>query len=310
MAKRGVYINVYQIMIDHIERYKNYLVAERNYSEHTVRAYMTDLIQFMNFLKENRLPTDKKDIDVTKVEEIHIREFVGGLYNKNSKASISRKLTSIRNFIEFFIREGKIARNSAKLVPIPKGERRTPAFLTVDEVFVLVEKPDNNGVLGLRDRAILELLYSSGLRVSELNSIKTGDADLTSSFVKVLGKGGVERIVPMGSKAIGAIKYFLEKRNELTPKVDYLFINSRGGRLSVRSVRRIVKKYANLSGIPKNISPHVLRHTFATHLLGSGADLRAIQEMLGHKSLSTTQRYTHASIEKIMEIYDKTHPRA
>jgi integrase/recombinase XerC len=297
-------------MIDHIERYKNYLVAERNYSEHTVRAYMTDLIQFMNFLKKNRLPVDTKNIDITKIEEIDIREFIGGLYKKNSKASISRKLTSIRNFIEFLIREGKIARNSAKLVPIPKGERRTPAFLTVDEVFVLVEKPDGNEVLGLRDRAILELLYSSGLRVSELGSIKTGDADLTSSFVKVLGKGGVERMVPIGSKAIDAIKYFLEKRNELAPKVDYLFINSRGGRLSVRSIARIVKKYAKLSGIPKNISPHVLRHTFATHLLGSGADLRAIQEMLGHKSLSTTQRYTHASIEKIMEIYDKTHPRA
>ena len=158
MAKRGVYINACKIMIDHIGRYKNYLVAERNYSEHTVRAYMTDLIQFMNFLKENRLPTDTKHVDITKVEEIDIREFVGGLYNKNSKASISRKLTSIRNFIEFLIREGKIAKNSAKLVPIPKWERRTPAFLSVDEVFVLVEKPDNNGVLGLRDRAIASKL--------------------------------------------------------------------------------------------------------------------------------------------------------
>ncbi len=310
MVRRGVYINVIKIMFDHMETYKNYLVAERNYSEHTVRAYMTDLIQFMNFLKKNRSPADTKDIDITNIEEIDIREFIGSLYNMNSKASISRKLTSIRTFIEFLIREGNITRNSAKLVPIPRSERRAPAFLTVDEVFVLVEKPDDNQVLGLRDRAILELLYSSGLRVSELNSIKTGDTDLTSSLVKVLGKGGVERIVPIGSKAIDAIKHFLEKRNELTPKVDYLFINSRGGRLSVRSIARIVKKYANLSGIPKNISPHVLRHTFATHLLGSGADLRAIQEMLGHKSLSTTQRYTHASIEKIMEIYDKTHPRA
>jgi integrase/recombinase XerC len=310
MARRGVYINVIKIMIDHIETYKHYLSAERNYSEHTVRAYITDLVQFMNFLKKNRSPVDTKNIDITKIEEIDVREFIGGLYKKNSKASISRKLTSIRTFIEFLIREGNITRNSAKLVPIPKRERRAPAFLTVDEVFVLVEKPDDSEVLGLRDRAILELLYSSGLRVSELSSIKIGDTDLTSSFVKVLGKGGVERIVPIGSKAIDAIKYFLEKRNELTPKVDYMFINSRGGRLSVRSIARIVKKYASLSGIPKNISPHVLRHTFATHLLGSGADLRAIQEMLGHKSLSTTQRYTHASIEKIMEIYDKTHPRA
>jgi integrase/recombinase XerC len=310
MVKRGVYINVNKIMIDDIKTYKNYLVSERNYSEHTVRAYITDLIQFMNFLKKNNLPADKKNKDITRIEEIDIREFIGRLYNKNSKASISRKLTSIRNFIEFLIREGKIVKNSAKLVPIPKGEKRTPAFLTVDEVFLLIEKPDDNQVLGLRDRAILELLYSSGLRVSELNGIKIGDTDLTSSFVKVLGKGGVERIVPIGSKAIDAINYFLEKRDELTPKVDYLFVNSRGGRLSVRSIARIVKKYANLSGIPKNVSPHVLRHTFATHLLGSGADLRAIQEMLGHKSLSTTQRYTHASIEKIMEIYDKTHPRA
>jgi len=297
-------------MIDTIKRYKNYLIAERNYSQHTVRAYMADLIQFMNFLKENNLPTNKKNIDITKIEEIHIRGFIGRLYTKNSKSSISRKLTSIRSFLEFFIKEGKIAKNSAKLVPIPKGGKRTPAFLTVDEVFLLVEKPDDNEVLGLRDRAILELLYSSGLRVSELNGIKISDTDLTSFFVKVLGKGGAERIVPIGSKAVDAIKYFLEKRNGLTPKVDYLFINSRGGRLSVRSIARIVKKYAYLSGIPKNISPHVLRHTFATHLLGSGADLRAIQEMLGHKSLSTTQRYTHASIEKIMEIYDKTHPRA
>jgi integrase/recombinase XerC len=310
MVKRGVYINVNKIMIDDIKTYKNYLVSERNYSEHTVRAYITDLIQFMNFLKKNNLPGDKKNKDITKIEEIDVREFIGRLYNKNSKASISRKLTSIRNFIEFLIREGKIVKNSAKLVPIPKGEKRTPAFLTVDEVFLLIEKPDDNQVLGLRDRAILELLYSSGLRVSELNGIKIGETDLTSSFVKVLGKGGVERIVPIGSKAIDAIKDFLEKRDELTPKVDYLFVNSRGGRLSVRSIARIVKKYANLSGIPKNVSPHVLRHTFATHLLGSGADLRAIQEMLGHKSLSTTQRYTHASIEKIMEIYDKTHPRA
>lgn len=297
-------------MIDHINRYKSYLISERNYSVHTVRAYMTDLIQFMNFLKKNDARKGTENIDITGVEEIDVREFIGGLYNINSKASISRKLTSVRNFIEFLRREGKMEKNAAKLVPIPKGEKRSPSFLSVDEVFLLVEKPDGSDVLGLRDRAILELLYSSGLRVSELSGIKTGDTDLSSSLVKVLGKGGVERIVPIGSKAADAIKLFLEKRNDLGPRVEYLFINSRGGRLSVRSIARIVKKYADLSGIPKNISPHVLRHTFATHLLGSGADLRAIQEMLGHKSLSTTQRYTHFSIEKIMEIYDKTHPRA
>jgi len=269
-------------MINYIKRYKHYLISERN----------------------------RNDIKIESIEEIDVREYISWLYKRNSKSSISRKLTSIRTFLEFLIREGRIQKNAAKLVPTPKAEKKTPAFLTVDEVFVLVEKPKDKGRLGLRDRAILELLYSSGLRVSELTEIHLNDLNLNSSLVKVLGKGGIERIVPLGSKAVEAIKNYLEKRNDLKPNVDYLFLNFRGGKLSERSVARIVKKYAISSGIPKNVSPHVLRHTFATHLLGDGADLRAIQEMLGHKNLSTTQRYTHASIEKIMEVYDKTHPRA
>jgi len=297
-------------MTNCIKRYKQYLLSERNYSENTVRAYTTDLLYFRDFLSKKKLSAGEKDIDVAKIEEMDIREYISWLYTRNSKSSISRKLTSIRTFLEFLIREGEIQKNSAKLVPTPKAEKRTPAFLTVDEVFLLVEKPKDKGILGLRDRAILELLYSSGLRVSELSGIDLKDVNLDASFVKVLGKGSVERIVPLGSKAIESIRNYLVKREELKPKVGYLFLNSRGGKLSERSVARIVKKYATISGIPKNVSPHVLRHTFATHLLGDGADLRAIQEMLGHKSLSTTQRYTHASIEKIMQIYDKTHPRA
>ena len=179
-------------------------------------------------------------------------------------------------------------------------------------MFKLVDSPDaEKGILAMRDRAILELLYSSGLRVSELVGINLGDINLPGSVVKVLGKGGKERIVPLGSKSAEAVKLYIEKREELKPKdSNALFLNARGGRLTVRAVAKIVKKYSIIAGIPKNVSPHVLRHTFATHLLGSGADLRAIQEMLGHMSLSTTQRYTHTSIEKIMEIYDKTHPRA
>lgn len=296
-------------MIDLIRRFKDFLVSERNYSEHTVRAYLTDLSEFNGFLRRKGVLNDGSDISC--IDEVSIRAYVGWLYGKkSSKKSISRKLASIRTFFEFLMREGVIRKNSAKLVPTPKGEKRLPAFLTVDEMFRLIETAETKGVLGLRDKAILELLYSSGIRVSELVGINLSNIDLTSSLVKVLGKGNKERIVPLGSKAQEAIRQFIEKRHELHSKGDSLFVNSRGGRLTTRSVGRIVKKYSIISGIPKNVSPHVLRHTFATHLLGSGADLRAIQEMLGHSSLSTTQRYTHTSIEKIMEIYDKTHPRA
>ncbi len=290
-------------MIDFIKRFEKFLLSERNYSDHTIRAYISDLSQFRRFLEERKG-------DFGNVREIDIRAYLARLYGNNSKSSISRKLTTIRTFLDFLIREGKITSNSAKLVPTPKGERRLPTFLTVDETFKLVETPDISSVLGLRDRAILELLYSSGLRVSELVGVCLNNLNLSASFVKVLGKGGVERIIPVGSKAASAIEKYMDKRPELKPKEDSLFLNSVGRKITVRSIARIVKKYTGISGIPKNISPHVLRHTFATHLLGSGADLRAIQEMLGHRNLSTTQRYTHASIEKIMEIYDKTHPRA
>jgi integrase/recombinase XerC len=296
-------------MIDHIRRFKDFLVSERNYSEHTVRAYLTDLSEFNGFLRRKGVLNDGPDISC--IDEVSIRAYVGWLYGKkSSKKSISRKLASIRTFFEFLMREGVIRKNSAKLVPTPKGEKKLPAFLTVDEAFKLIETAETKGVLGLRDRAILELLYSSGIRVSELVGINLSNLNLTGFLVKVLGKGNKERIIPLGYKAQEAIRQFMEIRHELNPKGDFLFVNSRGGRLTARSVGRIVKKYSIISGIPKNVSPHVLRHTFATHLLGSGADLRAIQEMLGHSSLTTTQRYTHTSIEKIMEIYDKTHPRA
>ena len=299
-------------MLEYIKRFKEFLSSERNYSEHTVRAYMTDIHEFRKFLKEKGIALSGEDIDISNVDEIAIRAYLGWLYGKkNSKTSVSRKLASIRTFFGFLMIDGVVQKNLAKLVPTPRGERKLPAFLTVDEAFKLVGTPESDGgVLQLRDKAILELLYSSGIRVSELVGIDIDDLNLQNLTVKVLGKGNKERIVPLGSKAIEAVKKFADKRHELHPKGDFLFINVQGGRLTRRSVGRIVKKYSLISGIPKNVSPHVLRHTFATHLLGSGADLRAIQEMLGHKNLSTTQRYTHTSIEKIMEIYDKTHPRA
>ena len=298
-------------MDKYLSSFEDFLSSERNYSKHTLKAYIADIKEFGLVLKDMGLiSADNGEIDFAHMDETPIRTFISRLYGKNKRVSISRKLASIRTFYEFLIRNGTIKSNPAKLVPTPKGEKRLPTFLTVDEVVKLVETPGSENVYESRDRAILELLYSCGLRVSELVGINLNNLDLISMSVKVLGKGNKERMVPLGSKASTAIKTYLRQRLDLKPEDDYLFVNSRGGRLSTRSINRIIKKYAAISGIPKNISPHVLRHTFATHLLGGGADLRAIQEMLGHKSLSTTQRYTHISIEKIMEIYDKTHPRA
>jgi integrase/recombinase XerC len=293
-----------------IQNFREYLGSERNYSKHTVKAYITDIGEFLRVIKEKKLVGENAGaIDFEKLDETPVRAYISWLYTRNSRSSISRKLASVRTFFEFLIRKGALKNNLAKLVPTPRGEKRLPTFLTVDEVVKLLSI-EGSGALISRDIAVLELLYSSGLRVSELVGINLNDIDLKNLTVKVLGKGNKERIVPVGSKAAHALDEYLRERLGMNPGGDHLFVNTRGDRLNVRSVDRIIRKYALLAGIPKNVSPHVLRHTFATHLLGGGADLRAIQEMLGHKSLSTTQRYTHTSIEKLMEIYDKTHPRA
>ncbi len=300
-----------KVMDHYIQSFSDYLGSERNYSKHTVKAYITDIKEFCRVIREKKLiPEEDGSNDLSGLDETHVRAYISWLYTRNSRTSISRKLASVRTFFEFLMRSGVIKSNLAKLVPTPHGEKRLPTFLTVDEVIKLMETPGTGGVFERRDSAILELLYSSGLRVSELTGINLNDLDLNNLTVKVLGKGNKERLVPIGSKAAQALIRYLHDRLGLKPTGDHLFVNSKGGRLTVRSIDRIIKKYAALAGIPKNVSPHVLRHTFATHLLGGGADLRAIQEMLGHKSLSTTQRYTHTSIEKLMEIYDKTHPRA
>jgi integrase/recombinase XerC len=293
-----------------IQNFREYLGSERNYSKHTVKAYITDIGEFLRVIKEKKLVGENAGaIDFEKLDETPVRAYISWLYTRNSRSSISRKLASVRTFFEFLIRKGALKNNLAKLVPTPRGEKRLPTFLTVDEVVKLLSI-EGSGALLSRDVAVLELLYSSGLRVSELVGINLNDIDLKNLTVKVLGKGNKERIVPVGSKAAHALDEYLRERLGMNPGGDHLFVNTRGDRLNVRSVDRIIRKYALLAGIPKNVSPQVLRHTFATHLLGGGADLRAIQEMLGHKSLSTTQRYTHTSIEKLMEIYDKTHPRA
>lgn len=276
---------------------------ERNYSEHTIRSYMNDLCDFLSFMEKNSLRLS--DIDIRK-----IHSFISFLFIKNSKSTVSRKITTLRSFYSYLTRKGIVKNNPAKLVSLPKKENYLPTFLSVDEVFSLVCASEKNTILALRNKAILELLYSSGLRVSEITSIRLQELNMEDNVIKVKGKGKKERIVPVGSKALEAIRNYLYRRDELKPISDILFLNNRGRPLSERSIGRIVKKLSIICGIPKDVSPHVLRHTFATHMLGSGADLRVIQEMLGHSNLSTTQRYTHTSIEQIMKIYDKTHPHA
>jgi integrase/recombinase XerC len=294
-----------------IGRFIHYLSLEKNVSPHTCRGYGKDLEQFESFLKSNRMVlTRAGEVDLTKADRLAIRSFLSFLHRKNRKSSIARKLSTLRSFYKYLVKEQIISSNPAKHVATPKLEKPLPSMLTVDEAFRLMESPaDDEKPQAARDRAILELLYSSGIRVSELVGLNLEHLDRDLGIVRVMGKRRKERIVPVGSKAIEALNAYLEERGQVEEK-DPLFLNSRGGRLTSRSVGRLVKHYTGRSGIYRNISPHSLRHTFATHLLDSGADIREIQEMLGHASLSTTQRYTHLTLGKLMEVYDKAHPRS
>ncbi|MGQ9645027.1 MAG: tyrosine recombinase XerC [Thermodesulfobacteriota bacterium] len=289
-----------------IRRFIHYLSAEKNASPHTCRCYQTDLEEFQNFLTSpGRHLSPGEETQIEKADRLAIRSYLSFLHRKNRKSSIARKVSALRSFYKYLLREQIISSNPAKAIGTPKAEKRLPSALTVDEAFRLVESPKEQ----LRDRAILELLYSSGLRVSELVGLDGSHLDLELGIVKVMGKGRKERIVPMGKKAMGALKVYLNHRGH--PEANGpVFLNTRGGRLTSRSVGRMVKKYSRQSGVFRKISPHSLRHTFATHLLDAGADIREIQEMLGHTSLSTTQRYTHVSLGKLMEVYDKAHPRS
>ncbi len=313
-----------------IQQFIHYLSLEKNASPHTCRCYRRDLEGFEDFLKSLGMylsPTGT--VEIEKVDRIAIRKYMSFLHRKNKKSSIARKISTLRSFFKYLIREQVIPSNPAKSVSTPKVEKTLPTTLTVDEAFRLMESPKNlsekssegSKKKGLRDRAILELLYSSGLRVSELVGLNSDQLDLDLGIVRVMGKGRKERIVPVGVKAIEALKAYLEERGVLKglrpggrapgPEGDDpIFINSFGGRLTARTVGRLIKKYTRHSGIFRKVSPHSLRHTFATHLLDAGADIREIQEMLGHASLSTTQVYTHVSMGKLMEVYDKAHPRS
>jgi integrase/recombinase XerC len=266
------------------------------------------LEEFENFLENSRKylsPTGR--IKIEKVDRLAIRKYLSFLHRKNRKSSIARKVSTLRSFYRYLVKEQIIPANPAKNVATPKAEKPLPTALTVDEAFRLMESPMENQQL--RDRAILELLYSSGLRVSELVGLNRDRLDQELGSVRVMGKGRKERIVPVGKKAMEALNTYLRVRGNVGAN-DPVFVNVRGGRLTSRSIGRLVKKYIQRSGVFRKISPHSLRHTFATHLLDAGADIREIQEMLGHASLSTTQRYTHISLGKLMEVYDKAHPRS
>jgi len=299
-------------MTDAVKEFGIYLEVERNLSHHTRRSYLADLAQFREFLLAHGVdgPSD--------VDQGAIRTFLASLYRgKSKKATISRKVASLRAFFAFLLRKGVVRYNPAQMVQAPKGDKYLPSFLNIDEMFSLLKVEFASGEYGLRDRAIIEFLYSTGVRVSELTGLNVEDVDFSQALAKVRGKGKKERIIPVGIPALSALKEYLHARpggagaNTLeTHGPSALFLNRAGSRLTPRSIRRIIDKYMARGGIGKKISPHALRHTFATHLMDAGADLRAIQELLGHESLSTTQKYTSVSVARLMEVYDKSHPRA
>ncbi len=290
-------------MIDrYIEKFIRYLEIERNASKHTLINYSVDLKSLSEFLKEE---------PIEKVDYISLRRYLAHIKEQNlSKVSIARKIASIRSFFKFLFREGIIKNNPASSLSTPKRDKHLPKFLDEKEIVMLLESPDRESEAGLRDRAILETLYSTGIRVSELVGLNMDHIDQIGGVIKVYGKGKKERIVPIGERALQAIRDYLKKRRPVAKDTKALFFNKNGGRLTDRSIRRIINKYITKASIQQKISPHTLRHSFATHMLDHGADLRSVQELLGHANLSTTQIYTHITTERLKSAYQKSHPRA
>lgn len=291
---------------DFMDAFLGALREQKGYSQHTVRSYRADLIHFFTFLGEQ-----KNDVDARE-----IRSYLGNLFGRYKRTTIARKLSAIRTFFSFLERKGILESNPAKEISSPKLDKYIPGYLTVDEVFRLMERPEQEKPFGSRDLAILELLYSCGIRVSEMAGLNVSSMDFSARLLKVTGKGNKERIVPVGRQALHAVEQYLDATRHFRGKWggDHgdapLFVNQKGGRLSSRSIHRIVKHYALECGLSPEISPHSMRHSFATHMLDGGADLRSVQELLGHESLSTTQKYTHVTLDRLMEVYDKAHPRS
>jgi integrase/recombinase XerC len=302
-----------------LEQFFEHLRYERNASEHTLRNYRIDLGQFHDHLAPADPATGaRREFDVRQIDHITIREWLASLHAAGKqKSSIARKVASLRTFFQFLLREGVVPANPAKLVSTPRLEKKLPVHLTVEDAVRFIETPDTQTDLGKRDRAILEMLYGTGVRVSELTKLNLRDVDFKNKMVRVKGKRRKERVVPFGEPALHALVDYLQVRARFLDNApaterdeQALFLNYQGTRITTRSVGRMVDKYITECAGIHNISPHSLRHSFATHLLDNGADLRHIQELLGHARLSTTQIYTHVSMEKLIEVYDKTHPKA
>jgi len=301
-----------------IDKFMEYLSSQKGYSQNTIRNYGTDLRDFLRYLTAHNPPgtVDRpRGPDLESVDFRTVRKYLSSLYGRLERSSIARRLSSLRAFFAFVQKTGLGDVNPAADMVAPKLDKLIPVYLPVDDMFRLLERPARNSVLGLRDLAILELLYSCGLRVGELEAMTLSSIDFEERLVRVTGKGDKERIVPIGRKAVTAVEDYLDAsrriRRKYWPDQDGpVFLNYRGGRLTSRSIARIIKRYAGQGGLDPDISPHSLRHSFATHLLDGGADLRSVQELLGHSSLSTTQKYTHVSLDRLMAVYDKAHPRS
>jgi len=324
-----------------ISDFLSYLSLEKRFSEHTAKCYGADLVQFARWLVDRSMPsaapTDsapehtitqqqhahavavatRTDIDqlFLNVDVSAVRAYLAHLNEKQySRATVARKLATMRSFYRFLIKRGHVSSNPVMLVRTPKQEKKLPRFLEYQEVKRLLETPPMDNWLGARDRAIMETLYSTGMRVSELVSLNMDDVDFLGELVHVRGKGKKERIAPISSSALQAIQHYIEFKNKRAQNnsnfdVRVLFVNKHGKRLSTRSVRRKMDKYLKMAGLDPAISPHTLRHSFATHMLNNGADLRSVQELLGHQSLSTTQIYTHLTTSRLKEVYRNAHPR-
>lgn len=291
-------------MLDrYIQKFLRYLEIEKNASKHTLLNYSIDLRSLKDFLK---------DEPIEKIDHITLRRYLAFLKENNlSKTSIARKVAAIRSFFRFLCREGFLKTNPASSLSTPKREKYLPKFLDENEVVKLIESPQGDSISAFRDKAILETLYSTGIRVSELVGLNVEHIDQIGGVIKVYGKGKKERIVPIGERALRAIREYVNKqRYRDSGQGKALFLNKSGDRITDRSIRRVIEKYIRKTSLKEKISPHTLRHSFATHLLDRGADLRSVQELLGHANLSTTQIYTHITTERLKSAYEKSHPRA